>query len=88
MLFAICLVAFLGWSIAALSITALVLGVLPLLSTEKATAPKTGEKPVDTGRLQCLTCGSHLFAPVLIDLTRDMQDPPESDAPGGSEHYR
>lgn len=76
MLFVVALVAFLGWSIAALSITALVLGVLPLLSPGKATAPKTVEKPVDSARLECLTCGSHLFAPVVIDLTQHSEEPP------------
>lgn len=59
------LIGFLGWALAALSITALVLGVLPLLSTGKATAPKTGEKPVDNVRLYCSTCGAHSnFLPV------------------------
>lgn len=79
MLFCIALVALLGWSLAALSTTALWIGVLPLLSTEKATAPQTVEKPVDSHRLECLTCGSHLFAPVIVDLTRHEQEPPHPD---------
>lgn len=64
MLLVIALVALLGWSIAVLSITALCIGVLPLLSTEKAKAPRTGEKPVHRTRLACMTCGSHLYGPV------------------------
>lgn len=66
MLLVIALVALLGWSIACLSIIALCVGVFPLLSTEKATAPKTGEKPVDNDRLACSTCGSHAFHAVTV----------------------
>ena len=66
MLVVIALVAFLGWSIAALSITALVLGVLPLLSTGTDNSAKDVEKPVDHGRVACSVCGSHAFR--TIDL--------------------
>jgi hypothetical protein len=51
--------------IAGLSITALVFGVFPLLSTKKAKDAKTVEKPVDFGRVECSVCGSHLVLPAI-----------------------
>jgi hypothetical protein len=47
------------WAIAALSITALSIGVLLHLPTEKAKAPRTVENPVDTLRGACDVCGAH-----------------------------
>ena len=69
-LIVIALVAILGWSIAALSITALWLSVLPLLSPEKATAPTTGEKPVGNVRMACSTCGAHRVFTTDLDYSR------------------
>ena len=64
MLLIVALVAILGWSIAALSITALLIGVLPLLSTGQAKAAKDGENHVDIVRMSCSVCGSHAFQPI------------------------
>ena len=83
MLFVIALIALLGWSIAVLSITALVLGVLPLLSTDSSRAPKTGEKPVDKRRVACTVCGAHTFLPVPQNHPSEHgKEPPQVDLRG------
>lgn len=61
------LVAFLGWSIAALSITALWISVSALISTGEFTLPQTGEKPVGNVRLACSVCGAHRIFTTDLD---------------------
>lgn len=61
------ILAFLGllsWCLAAVSITAVVLGVLPTLSTGKRKGARTVEKPVDIRRWECTVCGAHAFRPL------------------------
>lgn len=72
------------WSLfTTLSTTALVLGVLHALSTEKQKRLKTVEKPVHKRR-ECLVCGAHEWfpldeierpAPRSIDLREDPEEP-------------
>ena len=48
---------------AVLSSTLVSVGVLRWISTEKATAPKTGDNPVEK-RMACRVCGAH----ALVEL--------------------
>lgn len=74
------------WSLfTTLSTTALVLGVLHALSTEKQKRLKTVDKPVHK-RQECLVCGAHQWFPLdeipapnkrSIDL-REAPEEPES----------
>jgi len=70
------------WSLfTTLSTTALVLGVLHALSTEKKKRLRTVEKPVHN-RWECSVCGAHAWIPVdeqkgSITRSIDLREGPE-----------